>query len=426
MKVLKLLMLFVWITSLFWGKGVIANATLQAQIDATPKGGVLHLKTGVYYEPIILEKEIQIIGEDDVIFKSCHSPYIIHIKGENVTLKGIKVDSCNDDRNTSAINVKGKNHVLEDIEIVSSKIGLRLENVENSIFKNIHITGIHLNNGFDIWESHDNTFEGNQIKNVKDGFYMEYSDKNKFIGNTMSDSRYGLHVMFSNEITFSKNVSTRNFTGAMIMESTNTFVTDNQLTENNLNVNAQGLLLYQVHQSTIANNLIAHNRVGIYMEDSTYNQINSNYIRANFVGTQIKKIKNNRIENNTFASNVNDSQAVGAVNNTILNNYWDAAWKIDIDGDGKSELSYRADPYFINLANDVPAYQLFFQHPGMIFLQKMLKSSDHLLVTDSSPLMKPHSTIYQIDERSTVTTWLISMLMMVSSVLFIYFGRKKR
>ncbi len=110
------------------------------------------------------------------------------------------------------------------------------------------------------------------------------------------------------------------------------------------------------------------------MEDSSGNIIVSNSIMNNFIGTQMNSISNNKVIHNSFINNVNEVQAVHGTHNLIQNNFWDSAWKLDTDGDGKSNLPYRADPYFLNLIEDTPEYQLFFQAPGMLLLQKMLKS----------------------------------------------------
>lgn len=191
MKVLKILFLiFVGMICLNGRMDVSAAITLQSQINATPEGGTLHLKKGTYYEPIVLKRDIQVIGEKGVIFKSCYSPNIITIKGENVQLKGVRVESCEEDRSTSAIFVTGRNHRLEDIQIESEIIGIMLQNAENSVFKNNKISRTGINKAFDIWKSPGNTFEGNQIDHVEDGFYMEYSDKNKFIRNVLLSLKY--------------------------------------------------------------------------------------------------------------------------------------------------------------------------------------------------------------------------------------------
>ena len=152
-------------------------------------------------------------------------------------------------------------------------------------------------------------------------------------------------------------------------------------------MNAQGLLLYLTSETEVTGNEFISNRVGIYIEEAENNTIDSNKIMDNFMGVQFQKATGNRIVSNTFVGNVNDAQAIASSNNEVDGNYWDAASKVDVDGNGESEIIFTADPYFLTLTTDVPEYQLFFQAPGLILLQNMLKSPPEQLLTDSAPLM---------------------------------------
>ncbi|MGX6444495.1 right-handed parallel beta-helix repeat-containing protein [Neobacillus sp. K501] len=422
-KWIILLIIFMSITS---GTNVFAAQSLQSRIDSTLEGNTLYLKKGVYREAIVLDKPIKVVGEKGASFLSCSSTEpLITITGQDVSLSGISIKSCQNDSSPAAIYVSGNNHRLEKITIDSPIVGIKFEETEKTNVRNISILGQGIENGIDLWESHSNRFEKVQMGRVQDGFYMENSHLNTFIDNTIRKSRYGFHIMFSDHITIKNNISTQNFTGAMVMGSKDSLIQGNQLTENNQNVNAQGLLLYDVHESNIYENTISKNRVGLYMEDSNRNKISSNTVTANFVGTQLTKIKNNTIANNSFISNVNELQANEETNNILQNNYWDAALKLDTDGDGNSNLPYRADPFFLNLSKDFPPYQLFFQHPGMILLQKMLKTPEEQLVVDQQPLMQ--NTIEPENKLKSNQTllWSISFIMIASSLLFFYFGRRK-
>ncbi|MBO0959061.1 right-handed parallel beta-helix repeat-containing protein [Neobacillus sp. MM2021_6] len=425
MKVLLKLILFVGMISLVGGKGTSANGSLQSQINGMPAGGKLIIAAGIYQEPIVLIKPIVIEAEQGTILKACNDKPAITIKGKNVTVKGIQITNCKKDKSPAVIKMSGKNHHIEDVTLKIWKSGIYLENVEKTSFRNIRLTGNGKGNGVELWDSHQNTFEGIKIEHVQDGFYMENSHHNIFKSNTISDSRYGLHVMFSDSITATQNVSTRNFTGAMVMGTNHSVIAENQLLENNQNVNAQGLLLYDVHHSIVHHNRITDNRVGMFIEDSSENDITDNEITANFVGAQINRIRNNLITGNTFISNVNDFQATDGTDNTIQHNYWDTAIKLDIDSDGKSNLPHSADPFFLKLARETPPYQLFFQHPGMMFLQKMLKSPVNMLVTDQEPLMTNVLNNQQQSEQPKTILWAICLSMIFASLLIIYFGRKK-
>lgn len=412
----------------FWGSGkeAVAEASLQARIDAVPMGGTLKLSKGTYKEALILTRPITIEGQQGTQIEDCSSGPVIKITGKNVSIKGISVKSCTQNGDVPAIFISGSQHRLEKIDILHSDgIGVKAESLMGSVFKDIAISGTGTNNGIDLWNSIENEFRRVKIDHVQDGFYMENSSENSFIDNRITDSRYSIHVMFSDRIRIEKNESKRNITGAMIMGTNQTIIRNNVFSENRKNVNAQGLLLYDVHQSEVRSNLISNNRVGMFLDDSTGNVIAGNQLEGNFIGAQLNKISGNTMEGNLFMRNIAEVQATQSGDNIIQQNYWDAAWKLDSDGDGKSNVSYRADPYFLKLIKNAPEFQLFFQHPGMIIMQKMLKSPDQLLVIDQSPLMESGIKVQARANTDPQDSLMMGITMILGSLLFIFKGRKK-
>ena len=59
-----LLVLIIWI---FYDSEIFAEATLQQQIDQTPAGGTLVVKSGTFCEPITIDKSITFRGSVDTI-----------------------------------------------------------------------------------------------------------------------------------------------------------------------------------------------------------------------------------------------------------------------------------------------------------------------------------------------------------------------
>ena len=96
-----------------------------------------------------------------------------------------------------------------------------------------------------------------------------------------------------------------------------------------------------------------------------------------------------------------------------------------MDGDGESEIPFTADPYFLTLTKDVPEYQLFFQAPGLILLQNMLKSPPEQLLTDSAPLMDMTMTVEK-ETSSSFGLWMMSALMILAGFSTFILGRKRR
>ncbi|WAA12988.1 right-handed parallel beta-helix repeat-containing protein [Fervidibacillus halotolerans] len=382
---------------------------LQSLIDQTPDGGTIILEDKLYSEPISIDRPIRVIGQPNSGFQICSDTPAISISGEGVTIENVKIMRCLGESGSTAMFISGKNHHVTNMEIEAENVGILLEGVENSTFENIKLTGEGKRNGIEIWNSYYNIFQQNEIKNVTDGFYLESSPFNIFRQNYVEGSRYGLHIMYSDEVTVKENTFMDNVTGAMIMETENTVVENNLLGGNKKNVNAQGLLLYDVYHSTIKGNQIEDNRVGMFIENSEENAIVENRVYANFIGAQLNRAKNNTISHNSFILNINTIQGINSENNEIMNNFWEDASVLDTDGDGKSNLKYSADPFFLQLTEEADEYQLFFHHPGMVVLQKLLKSPEHLLLTDEKPLMEEVFVPNNNHHSNSGFIWFLSM-----------------
>ncbi|MFS0821703.1 nitrous oxide reductase family maturation protein NosD [Bacillus sp. 1P02SD] len=423
MKTLKRV-IFLLLLSFYIPSVSEAASTLQFKIDTASKGDTVEIEEGEYEESVIITKPITLEGKDEVLLRSCEAEPVVTLSGEAVTLKNIKVEHCGAEKEDTAIYVTGSKHILEELDIDTRRFGIRLDNANGVTIRDSKIKGSKRGNGIDLWKSNRNQFENLLIDNVSDGIYLEQSNENTLYRNDIQNSRYGMHLMFSNDNVLSKNVSTSNSTGAMVMESKRNSVNNNAFYSNKNSVNAQGLLLYLAFDTKVTGNEFISNRVGIYIEEAENNWINSNKIMDNFTGVQFQKAAGNQIVSNTFVGNVNDAQAIESSNNEVNGNYWDAASKIDVDGNGVSEINFSADPYFLTLTNNVPEYRLFFQAPGLILLQNMLKSPPEQLLTDSAPLMDMTMTVEK-ETSSIFSLWVMSIVMiLISSSLFIL-GRKR-
>ncbi|WP_015863540.1 NosD domain-containing protein [Geobacillus sp. E263] len=403
-----------------------AEGNLQSLIDKAPAHGVAKLPSGVYNETIVLSKPVTLEGIGQVTIRSCSKEPVITIHGQHVTLRNINVEQCSNAEDTEAIYVTGKGHRLENLHIRTKQFGIKLDQASNTVIEGCSVKGEQKGNGIDLWDSDWNMIHDVRIDKVRDGIYMENSNFNQITQNSIRHSRYGIHIMFSDNVTVKNNVSRDNITGAMVMGTKRTKIEENELIFNNRNVNAQGLLLYDASETEAIRNKISYNRIGVYAENARNNRILANEVRGNFIGIQFKNANANTVSDNTFIGNVNEAQAIKSSENAIVHNYWDASLKLDATGSGVSAIPYRADPFFLTLTNDVPEYQLFFQAPGMIVLQKLLKSPDNEVMTDDAPLMKPVVYDGRINAPSKMLLGAVSASMFVGSMSLFIIGRKRR
>ena len=410
------------------GMGLIVSPafadSIQSKIDEAQDGSVVRLKSGEYEEEVILNKPIVLKGEGDVIIRSCEPGPVISIKGKGSTLENINVEHCGEEDKDAAIQVSGSHHLLKKLNITTERLGIKLYDVSDSEIIDSRITGRFKGNGVDLWKSHDNTLRNIKVEKALDAIYLERSPKNFIENNDVQYSRYGIHLMFSDDNIVERNDSRQNTTGMMVMESKRTLVTDNRFHTNQGNVNAQGLLVFRAPGTYVRNNEFIANRIGIYTEDAGKTKIIGNKLLDNSIGIQFKKSDGNKVWRNTFVGNVNDAQAIDSIGNRLDGNYWDAADKVDADGDGISDIPFAADPYFQALTSEIPAYKLFFNSPGLTLLKKMLKSPDETLLADSQPLMAMTNKVEK-KETGITALWIAGIMMMLVSILIFISGRKK-
>ncbi|WP_377918647.1 right-handed parallel beta-helix repeat-containing protein [Bacillus songklensis] len=404
----------------------MAESELQTKIDALPEGGTLKLIDSIYDGEIVINKPITIEGGKNTVIRSCSDQPVVTLKDDGVVLKNLKIEQCSKTSDTTAIYVTGKNHHLENMQIQSNHYGIKLNRASGIVIEKGSITTAGAGNGIDLWESDHNLIQNVHFENVRDGVYLEGSNGNQLRNNKMEKARYGIHLMFCKDVLVQGNQSTHNFTGIMSMQTDGVKIIENEFNVNNDNVNSQGVLLYDAYRTTILRNEISQNRVGLYMESSRENMITHNIISGNFTGIQFKNANQNTIQQNTFIANVNESQAVKSTDNQIKNNYWDAALKLDANRNGISILPYRADPLFLILTKDVPEYQLFFDSPGMIVLQKLIKSPENEIMKDPQPLTDMPLRAAKPSLISILLTVLISTSMIMIGIKLFRLGRNSR
>ena len=399
-------------------------ASLQDKIEKALPGDTIEIPKGEYEENLVLTKPITLKGQGEVTIRSGNEKPAITIKGKDVTVKNLKAVFEGEEKEATAIYITGSGHRLSNVEVRTSRFGIKLDQASDVTIQEGLIMGQWKGTGIDLWKSNQNTIRKMNIGNMEDGIYLEQSHKNLLIHNNIQLSRYGMHLMYSDDNALKDNISYYNMTGTMLMEVDGVQVVGNDLSYNSSNVNSQGLLIYYMKDSLITNNTLTANRLGMYIETSEDNRIEYNQVKDNFIGVQFKKANDNELTKNTFVGNVNEAQAIESSNNRIHHNYWDASAKLDMTGNGKSIIPFTADPYFLTMTADVPEFQLFFQAPGVVLLQRMLKSPADQVLTDQTPLMETTVDVEK-EQSSSGALWIMSIVMMALSGSLFMYGRKR-
>ena len=409
----------------------VMNGELQALIDRTAVGDTLVLPEGSYNGPITISNPITIIGNDSVEITSLEeqSP-IIQIDSDQVTLRNLKISQPLAADN-AALLITGNNAVLDTLTIDTSSYGIVLRDGGQHEISNTTIRWTPASsskqsklsdkrNGINLFNSHGNRIHNNRISRMNDGIYLESSNRNIVENNKVDHSRYGIHCMYTNQTIVRGNTGEYNVTGAMIMGVRDAEVRDNRLVKQSENVNSQGLLLFDVQTSRIINNRVEGNRVGLYIEQSHKNEFEHNEVIQNFVGIQFLESNQNQFINNDFVGNVIPAEANESTDNRFERNYWDDFHGIDTDGDGRSDMKFAMNPFFQRLTSVTPAFQLFFQSPGMQFLENMYTAGKEEWTTDKAPLMNPSAReLKPAKDNNDPKVWMLGIVLFLGSITII-------
>lgn len=408
--------------------------SIQQLIQQAMPGDTIMIPPGDYSGSLVIDKPISLkASSGSVRIQNNSDQPAILIQSDHTMLSGIDItDTATKD--TAAVVINSNHNTIEYLSVHTNSSGFHLREANQNV---IHHTQITWNdsatmtsdkgNGIDLLQSNQNVLSDNTISNVHDGIYLESSDEIRIERNQVDHSRYGIHCMYTQGTSLLNNTGSYNVTGAMVMGAVSSLVEDNTFYKQSDNVNSQGLLLYDVQTSQIRQNRIEDNRVGIYVEESQKNQFTDNLVNQNYVGLQMLTSEQNQWMNNQFFGNVIQSEATESKNNELRGNYWDGFVGIDLDGNGKSDISYAMNPFFQKLTAAIPAYQLFFQSPGMMFLENMLTSESSSWTSDSEPLLHPPFVAQDRSAASAQSTlWLSVFLMGLALFSILYLGVKRK
>ncbi|WP_256975666.1 nitrous oxide reductase family maturation protein NosD [Paenibacillus sp. MY03] len=407
---------------------------LQPILDEAEPGSTIVLKPGIYLGPAVIRKPLElrseIAGESILLNESEESALIV--EADDVTLAGIRIrDEAFKPQAT--IVVSGDRARIEQLWIATGADGIAVKDADNGTITSTvidwtprEVSMAAKGNGIDLFNSHRWRIDGNTVSDAHDGIYMEKSDDTIVTGNVVERSRYGIHCMYTARTVIRGNVGNANVTGAMVMTATEVEVNGNTFTKQNENVHSQGILLFDAHDSVFEDNKVEGNRTGFYVEQSTGNVIVGNEVIYNFVGIQLLDAERNVVEGNLFQGNVADAQARGSSNNEIAGNYWDGFSGIDTDGDGYSDTAYAINPFFQGVTQKRAAFQLFFQSPGMEFLEELFQNNRDDWSRDVKPLLAPPGFDgVNPSHGSSKATVYLSLLLTIAVIGMLYMNRRR-
>ena len=288
---------------------IIVNASgggdytcVQWAIDNASDGDTVMVEAGVYYEKIIVNKSISLVGQgiDKTIINSSNPGTMILIKSDWVNLTGFSIEYNKPSisgstgiflYNVNNVTVKNNECYYYDDHSTPKPTGIGISGSNNNILSNI-INGNH-QNGIEVRDS-NNVVSGNSCLNNSNGIAL-YGSFNRIMENDCKYNSVGMRFLDSH---------------------------GNEIYINNLSDNMYGILSKDLERNTIRNNNCSFNQFGIYLySHSDYNNITSNLCYSNSEhGIFLSYAESNYIRNNICQNNIDGIHFNGVDNHHIARN----------------------------------------------------------------------------------------------------------
>jgi nitrous oxidase accessory protein NosD len=242
-KVLKITLIFIFIINLIilisstftceeiksnklyvGGNGNGNYTSIQDAINESENGTIIHVYNGIYYENLLINKSIILIGEDkyNTIIDGNGIGTIITIISNNVSINGFTIQNSshnNTDCFVSGIKIYSNYNIISDNIITNNQIGISISgdacypyflsnfsnsiSIKNKIFDNLITKNSII--GVGIYRSSNSMIYRNNITSNKLGFINFNSNNNSFYLNNFQNNTENVNDLGKN-FWFSKNI----------------------------------------------------------------------------------------------------------------------------------------------------------------------------------------------------------------------------
>jgi nitrous oxidase accessory protein len=344
---------------------------LQRAVELAKEGDRIVVKGGTYRGPILINKRVELFGENSPVIDGEGKHQAITVKADGVRIEGFVIRNSGMSYSEDIAGLKvssSKNCIIRNNEFLNNFFALYLGGASGCLVEGNRIIGSAKSegssgNGIHAWNSEKLTIRNNYIRGHRDGIYFEFVKDSTIEGNRSEyNLRYGLHFMFSNDDAYRKNYFYKNGAGVAVMYSKNITMEENTFEKNEGPAN-YGLLLKDITDSRLYRNRFINNTHGVYLEGCNRTEFKENLFEGNGWAVRIyANSEDNFFAKNIFLNNAFDvsTNTLSYFRNTFEGNYYDKYEGYDLDRDGYGDIPYRPVSFTGVLLEKYPLLSLFY------------------------------------------------------------------
>jgi len=226
---------------LYVGGSETGNYThIQYAIDNATSGDTVFVYNGTYYEHPVINKSINLIGEDrnTTTIDGGGSGNVTNIINDNVIISGFTIQNSGDFGWDAGVDIHSNYNIISDNIITSNTEGIKFR--ASSSYNNILNNAIISNTDDNIWlyYANDNIISGNNISNNYRGIILQSSNNNIIFNNNIrADTREGIYLEYSDETNniYLNTISFSNIGVRIVSSSENNTIYHNNFINNTIN-----------------------------------------------------------------------------------------------------------------------------------------------------------------------------------------------